>query len=95
MNISSTALKLMLSEKGTKPFLLDVRTKEEHHEFNIGGLNIPLRELPQNLKTLEPYKSETIVVYCRGGARSAIAQSMLQSHGFEKVFNLSGGVSNW
>jgi len=36
-----------------------------------------------------------MVVYCKGGTRSARAVSMLKGAGFRKVKNLLGGVTRW
>ena len=40
-------------------------------------------------------KSETIVVICRSGGRSARAARLLAIAGFEKVINLAGGMQEW
>jgi hydroxyacylglutathione hydrolase len=34
-------------------------------------------------------------VYCKGGYRSAIAASLLQRAGFERVMNVTGGFDAW
>jgi rhodanese-related sulfurtransferase len=36
-----------------------------------------------------------LLVYCAGGYRSAIAASLLQSHGFEHVGEIAGGIAGW
>jgi 3-mercaptopyruvate sulfurtransferase SseA len=54
---------------------------------------VPLGSLPESLKTLQT--DPPVVVQCQGGARSAIAASLLLAHGFPHVFNLAGGVDEW
>ena len=41
------------------------------------------------------YKSKPIIAKCKLGGRSAQAQKQLRLMGFEKVINLSGGISNY
>jgi molybdopterin/thiamine biosynthesis adenylyltransferase/rhodanese-related sulfurtransferase len=71
-------------------FLLDVRTSEEHQSYNIGGVLIPLSELPARIAELDP--SVPIVAYCRSGGRSLQAVAWLQAAGFSSVQSLAGGV---
>jgi len=74
--------------------ILDVR---EAHEFAAGAIpgavSIPLPELQSRLAELDCNAS--IAVHCRGGYRSAIACSLLQSAGFEHVLNVAGGYDAW
>lgn len=70
--------------------ILDVR---RHDEVSQGMLpeakHIPLDELRDRILELDP--ATPWVVYCRSGQRSYIASRILKGHGFEQVFNLSGG----
>jgi molybdopterin/thiamine biosynthesis adenylyltransferase/rhodanese-related sulfurtransferase len=89
-----TALELKKQiNAGDQPYLLDVREQSEHEFCNIGGHVIPLREIPSRVGELE--SSRAIVVYCRVGIRSASAVAYLRSQGFEKVWNLRGGIMAW
>jgi rhodanese-related sulfurtransferase len=75
-------------------FLLDVR---EPHEFNYAHIKdsvlIPLNQIPQRLKELDP--EQEIIVICHHGIRSQQAANYLQEQGFKNVVNLSGGVAAW
>jgi rhodanese-related sulfurtransferase len=44
---------------------------------------------------LEEYKDQPVVVHCRSGARSAMAQGLLMANGFSNVRNLKGGMLAW
>ncbi len=81
-------------DAGEKVFLLDVRSTDEHAFTNIGGAIIPLPDLSNRWDELEPYASTPIVVYCRSGARSGVAVSMLLARGFD-ASNLEGGILAW
>ncbi len=77
--------------------LLEVRTPAEFYG-SLGHLQdallIPVIELQDRLVELEPYRSRTIIVYCRTGRRSGRATSLLNEEGFT-VFNLIGGMVQW
>ncbi|RVU00516.1 rhodanese-like domain-containing protein [Mucilaginibacter limnophilus] len=78
---------------GDAPLLLDVREKIEYYTYNIGGINIPLSVLAEELEQLDDNKSAEIVVVCKAGIRSRTAQQILQQHGFGNVKNLTGGLT--
>ncbi|WP_407506092.1 ThiF family adenylyltransferase [Elizabethkingia miricola] len=74
--------------------IIDVRSTSEHQNFNIGGKNIPLEELQDQLSfistTLQP-----IVVYCQSGKRSMDAAKMIKDVFPEKeIFSLKDGINN-
>lgn len=93
-DITAIELKARL-DQGEKPFIIDVRESWEYEESNIGGLLIPLAELPGKLDELEDHKELEIIVHCRSGARSATAKAFLESQGFTQVRNLLGGILDW
>jgi molybdopterin/thiamine biosynthesis adenylyltransferase/rhodanese-related sulfurtransferase len=80
-------------DAGEDVLVLDVREPHEHQFCNIGGTLIPLGELSARVHELD--SSRDIVVYCRTGARSAHAVGFLRDAGFEKVWNLAGGIHAW
>ncbi len=74
-----------------RPFkLLDVRTKRERLSAHIGGLHIPLDQLPRQMPQLQT--NCTWVIYCHSGQRSATATRWMLENGFASVFNLKGGI---
>lgn len=72
--------------------ILDVREPIEFYTWNIGGINIPLSALEQDLNKLEWNKNDEIIVVCRAGIRSATAKSVLELNGFKNIRNLTGGL---
>ncbi|MGE5681487.1 MAG: rhodanese-like domain-containing protein [Bacillota bacterium] len=78
--------------------ILDVRTPEELNG-PLGKLdraiNIPVQDLDKRINELENYKDKDIAVICRSGHRSAKAQEILQSHGFNKSKSVSGGMTEY
>ena len=79
-------------DKKEKFVFLDVREEWEYDDDNLGAINIPLADLPTRLDELEAYKDEEIVVHCRSGARSINAKKFLETKGFSKVRNTTGGI---
>jgi len=74
--------------------LLAVRTYAEVERGVIAGAtHIPLHLLPTRYTELKP--DAITVIYCQSGGRSAQACGWLGDQGFEKVFNLQGGVTAW
>lgn len=93
-DITPKELKKKLEEKGDI-LLIDVREPYEHEEYNIGGRLIPLGEFAGKLFELEDSRNAEIVVYCRSGNRSGMAQHLMLNFGFENVHNLAGGMEAW
>ena len=74
--------------------LLDVRTRDEYAEQHIPNARlIPIDELRDHVTELDPEK-ET-VVYCRVGLRGYLASRILLQRGFQKVYNLTGGLLSY
>ena len=74
--------------------LVDVRNPGEVELGTIAGARtISLPALLTNLDQLDP--AAPTVVFCAGGYRSAIASSLLRSHGFADVSDLIGGYTAW
>ncbi len=90
--ISVIELKQRL-DNGEDIFILDVRQPDEFSYCNLGGLLIPLSELPGRLGDLD--REREIVVVCHSGARSARATQFLHRAGFLGAKNLAGGVDSW
>jgi rhodanese-related sulfurtransferase len=91
MDITVEELKQRI-ESGEKINLIDVREDYEYEADNIGGILIPLGDLPHRLSEIEGLKNEEILVHCRSGKRSETAQRYMQSQGFTNVRNVIGGI---
>ncbi|MBV6441677.1 MAG: Sulfurtransferase [Saprospiraceae bacterium] len=94
MDITVQELHQKLSA-GEKFVFLDVREPWEYEEFNLGATLMPLGDLINKIWELEDHKNDEIVVYCRSGNRSGMAQSLMTANGFTNVRNLSGGIAAW
>lgn len=94
MNITVQELKKKI-DAGEKFVLIDVREPYEHQEFNIGGSLIPMSNLENKIDDLAEHKDQEVILYCRSGNRSGIAQQFLLQKGFKNVLNLTGGMLAW
>lgn len=66
--------------------IVDVRTPGEYKSGHIkGSVNLPLDSLGNNLSKLK--KDKCIICCCASGMRSGSAKSILQSKGFNEVYN--------
>jgi molybdopterin/thiamine biosynthesis adenylyltransferase/rhodanese-related sulfurtransferase len=91
--ITVAELKIMRDENQDFQ-LVDVREIHEFHEANLGGDLIPLSEIPERFSEIS--KNQKVIVHCKSGGRSAKAIKWLQeTHGFENLYNLRGGIIAW
>jgi hydroxyacylglutathione hydrolase len=90
--ISSGELASKLREQDVS--IVDVRGATEWEAGHLpGAANIPLGYLSERIDELPA--GRPLVIHCQGGGRSAIATSLLRSHGIDDVVNLSGGFADW
>jgi len=83
-------------QAGSPPLILDVRTREEYAQGHIpGAINVPHDELPTRLAELHIAKSEEVVVHCRRGGRSRLAEETLRERGYSNVRDLAGHWQGW
>lgn len=86
MFISCEQAKKLIADKNGQ--LVDVRTPEEFVSSQLpGAINIPLHEI-ELLAEQKLDKSRPVVVFCRSGQRSYMAQHILKNLGFAEVENL-------
>ena len=89
---------------GDTLLLLDVRETSEYRNGHIaepsGRLPLTPANMPWNSLILaDEYarlpRTVDIIVTCGSGGRSASASTFLESMGFTRVFNMTGGFSSW
>ncbi len=76
--------------------VLDVRTAEEFHTGHLkNALNVDVTapDFETRLKTLDATQKH--LIYCRSGARSFNACTIMSQSGFSKVINMQGGIMSW
>src|SRR6202161_1113608 len=83
-------------EAREKLTLLDVREKDEWRGGYIpGAVSLPRGFLEIQAEQKLPDKNATIVAYCAGGTRSALAAATLQELGYTHVETANPGFVRW
>jgi len=86
-----------LSEKlksNEKIQIVDARVVEQYDKGHLEkAVNMPHSKLREQLKNLDA--NTLTVTYCNKGVTGNAAQNILLNHGFEDVYNLSGGHKNY
>ncbi len=76
--------------------IIDVREQGEYAQGHIpNARHIPLGELERRSKEMDKYKSHPVILCCATGNRSSTAMKQLRQAGFEKLYNLRGGMMEW
>ena len=76
--------------------LIDVRENDEFRAGHLpGARGIGRGILEYHIRDEVPQPDREIVLYCRGGNRSALAADSLQNMGYTNVHSLQGGWREW
>ena len=76
--------------------LVDVREDNEWSAGHAAGaVHLSKGIIERDVETEIPDKSKTLVLYCGGGFRSALAGDALQQMGYQNVISLDGGWRAW
>ncbi len=78
----------------SEAMLLDVREPMEWQIVHIEGAKLmPVGEVPYKVGELST--ADNIIVHCHTGARSARVTQFLRDLGFQRVWNMAGGIDAW
>ncbi len=76
--------------------VIDVRETAEWSGGHIANArHIALGQIDKHLVEIDKLKKTPIIVCCSVGSRGQAALAKLKKAGFEKVFNLAGGINAW
>jgi adenylyltransferase/sulfurtransferase len=90
--VDAATLKRWLDQEEVQ--LIDVREAFEYEKLNIGGLLMPLSELGNHLKEIDPAK--LTVVHCQSGVRSAKAIEVIKTtYPGINIYNLKNGLKDY
>ncbi len=79
---------------GASPRMIDVREPDEFAAAHIPGAeNLPLSRLAERYRTLP--RDEELILVCRSGNRSGMAQQFLEAQGYRNTRNLIDGMLGW
>ncbi|MBB5174228.1 rhodanese-like domain-containing protein [Texcoconibacillus texcoconensis] len=90
--LSGDELEEKMSDDDTL-LVIDVREEREFAEERVPGMeNMPLSTFED---TYHELPEEEIYVFCRSGNRSMEAADILKGAGYENVYNVKGGITDW
>lgn len=76
--------------------LIDVREDNEWTAGHAAGaIHLGKGIIERDIESKVPDKSATMVLYCGGGFRSALAADALKKMGYENAISLDGGWRAW
>lgn len=85
-----------LLASGTPHVLIDTREESEWAAGHAAGaVHLGKGIIERDIETRLPDKSATLVLYCGGGFRSALAADNLKKMGYEHPISLDGGWKAW
>jgi phage shock protein E len=71
--------------------IIDVRTVGEYQQEHVRqSVNIPYNEIAGRIAAFAPDRDARIVLYCRSGRRSGIAEQTLRQLGYRQIENRGG-----
>jgi rhodanese-related sulfurtransferase len=92
-DVQTTKKKL---DAGEKIILVDTREESEWARGHIpNAVHLGKGIIERDIEKAIPDKSTTIVLYCGGGFRSALAADNLQKMGYTNVVSMDGGWRGW
>ena len=83
-------------QNGTEMQVLDVRETAEWYAGHIATAHyMNFKVLRERIDQTALHADQHISVVCAGGIRSSTASSVLMMHGFEHIYNVTGGMTAW
>ena len=83
-------------DDGEKLTLVDVREDNEWARGHLpGAIHLSKGIIERDIETAVPDKSATLVLYCGGGFRSALAVDNLRKMGYTNCITMDGGWRSW
>ena len=85
-----------MMKSGEPHLLVDVREDNEWAAGHAAGaVHLGKGIIERDIEAKAPAKDTTLVLYCGGGFRSALAADNLQKMGYTNAFSLDGGWKAW
>jgi len=75
---------------------IDVRGEGDYEKGHLpNARHLPLADFERRNKDLEKLRARPLILYCDSGTTAAKGIAALKKAGFEKLYNLRGGLSEW
>jgi rhodanese-related sulfurtransferase len=93
---SGDAVESRLNDSAYAGVIIDVREQDEFRAGHLpGALGVGRGILEYHIADLALDTEQEIILYCRGGNRSALAADSLRNMGYTNLLSLRGGYRQW
>lgn len=83
-------------DRGETFLLIDVREESEYAKDHLpGAVSLGKGIIERDIEQRVPDSNATLILYCGGGFRSALAADNLQKMGYTNVISMDGGIRDW
>jgi rhodanese-related sulfurtransferase len=83
-------------DAGEKMIIVDTREDNEWARGHVpNAIHLSKGIIERDIESVIPDKEATIVLYCGGGYRSALAADSIQKMGYRNVISMDGGWRGW
>jgi phage shock protein E len=94
--MSQAELLAKIDSKDAELVVLDVRTPAEFAAGHVpGARNVSHDQLAAQLTDLAVLRDKQVVLYCRSGRRTLVAEAILRGAGFTQLRRLEGDFLAW
>jgi len=94
--VSQAELLKRLEQKDPDLVVLDVRTADEFAAGHVpGARNVSHELLASRIDELATARDKQVVLYCRTGRRTLLAEDVLRKAGFKRLGHLEGDYLAW
>jgi rhodanese-related sulfurtransferase len=85
-----------MQSEGVEHVLIDTREESEWNAGHLpGAIHLSKGIIERDIEKRVPDKETTLVLYCGGGFRSALAADNLRKMGYENPISMDGGWRAW
>ncbi|MVW77159.1 rhodanese-like domain-containing protein [Pseudomonas xionganensis] len=89
--VASESQAILSALQSPQGLLIDVRTAEEFAAGALpGATRIGHEQIAEQIASLAPDKHQLIILYCRSGRRSGLAEQRLRELGYSNLINAGG-----
>jgi len=75
---------------------VDVRAQGDYEKGHLpNARHLPFSDIERRGTELEKFRARPLILYCNSGATAAKGIAALKKAGFEKLYNLRGGLYEW
>jgi rhodanese-related sulfurtransferase len=83
-------------DRKQKFLLIDVREESEYAKDHLpGAIHLGKGIIERDIEERVPDHNTTMILYCGGGFRSALAADNLQKMGYTQAISMDGGIRGW